>query len=177
MEYALKMLPHEGVLKIKNGYIYLKLDNRYVYDLFAFLTQEGLEIPPYFRTKSSTGAHISVVYKTEKQKLPPYIPEIGETFPFQIQGLNSLFLNDHEQIYFLAVSSPELEAFRNKYGLRSKLLGHEFHITIAKKYYPADQVIMKELRYWYNGKWFQYHQKAHPDSFWGIKPYEPIPLM
>ena len=42
----------------------------YIYTLFPLLEQPGLEIPPYFRTPEAPGAHISVIYETERQALP-----------------------------------------------------------------------------------------------------------
>ncbi len=36
----------------------------------------------------------------------------------------------------LEITSPELEKLRKKYGLNPKLLGHEYHISLAKKTIP-----------------------------------------
>ena len=33
------------------------------------------------------------------------------------------------------------------------------------------QVIMKELRFWYNTKWLEYMKKKDPYGTWGNKPY------
>lgn len=170
MEYALN-LPQEGILHIKEGYLYLKVDDRYIHHLFPLLEQSELEIPDYFRSPSAPGAHISVIYETERQQLPPQIPEVGQTFDFYIKDFYSIFLRDHEEIIVLVVESPMLEDFRVKYGLSEKLLGHEYHITLALKHYPANQVIMKELRFWYNTKWLEYKKKWDPYGTWGNKPY------
>lgn len=171
LHYALENLPQQGVLKNKEGFIYLKVDDNYIYSLFALLEQKGLEIPPYFRTESAPGAHISVIYEDERQALPPMIPEVGQTFNFEIKEFQSIFLRDDKEVYVLVVSSPELEALRTKYGLSSKLMGHEYHITIAEKNYPANQMIMKELRFWYNKKWVEFQQRTNSKGDWGLKPY------
>lgn len=170
MEYA-QGLPQHGILKIKDGYIFLKVDDNFIHLLFPLLEQEGIEIPPYFRTEGSPGAHISVIYETERQQLPANIPEVGQSFDFSIKEFNSIFLRDHEEVYLLVVDSPMLETLRQKYGLSPKLLGHEYHITIALKKYAEDQLIMKELRNWYNQKWLQYQQAYNPRGTWGDKPY------
>lgn len=35
------------------------------------------------------------------------------------------------------------------------LKGHEFHITVAVKHYPKNQLIRKELNFWWNDKYRQ----------------------
>ena len=164
LNYAKEKLEALGTLKINEGYIYLKVDDRYIFDLLPMLTQDNLETPPYFRSEKSPGAHISVIYETERSLLPPVIPEIGDTFEFTLVDFYSIFIADHKEVYVLVITSPQLEAFRVKYGRTPKLLGHEYHITVAEKQYPEDQVIMKELRFWYNGVWLKYNTR-------GDKPY------
>jgi hypothetical protein len=45
----------------------------------------------------------------------------------------------------LAVSCPELEALREKYGLSPRLKGHDFHITICTQVPGQPAVIEVEL--------------------------------
>ncbi len=166
LNFVHEELSHQGILKNKEGYLYLKVDDRYIYDILPLLEQKDLDIPVYFGSDSSPGAHISVIYETERQQLPPVIPEVGSIFEFEIVGFYSFFVADHKEDFVLVVNAPQLEALRTKYGLSQKLMGHEYHITIAEKHYPEDQVIMKELRFWYNGKWLD-----HPHFSYQKKPY------
>lgn len=133
IEIAEQVLPHEGALMSNGrGFIYLKVDDAYIYDLFPLLHETGYAIPPYFRRHNSPGAHISVFYEEETKHLPP-IEELGKRFTFQIDRLVSVQAGRDKSYIILQVKSPELEALREQYGLRPKLQGHEFHITIATK--------------------------------------------
>lgn len=130
VEYAREHLPMEGVLKDKSGFVYLKVDNDYIYSLFPMLDLKkyGFQEPPYFRTNTSPGAHISVIYVDER-----VVPrEIGETFHFNLKKIR-IVNTSKASFAILEVESPELEALRKRYGLSPKLKGHEFHISLAEK--------------------------------------------
>lgn len=132
IHWAQDRLPHEGVLKEeKGGFVYLKVDDDYIQQLYPLLQNPRYVMPPYFRRPDSPGAHISVFYVDERKQTGK-IKEIGETFTFSIIGLAAVPPRYREYIV-LKVYSPELEALRFRYGLSPLLKGHEFHITIAKK--------------------------------------------
>ena len=130
LAYAQKNLAHEGILIQKpDGYAYLKVDDRYINDLFPLLhAQPNYKKPPYFRRNNQPGAHISVIYKDENIKLK----EVGQKFSFKIRDITTVNPKNNSYI-ILQVDSPELEKLRTSYGLGPKLHGHEFHISIAKK--------------------------------------------
>lgn len=126
VEYAQKNLEHTGVLKEgRGGYVYLKVSDQYIHELFSILANPQYREPDYFRRPHSTGAHISVFYVDEKVG---HIDEIGQTFSFEIDALQSV----HRYIV-LNVTSPQLEQLRQKYGKKPLLKGHPFHITLAEK--------------------------------------------
>lgn len=128
--YAREILPHEGQLHSKNGFVYLKVDDAYIHALFPMLglASKGFREPPYFRRPQPIGAHISVFYQDEN--VSP--KEVGQTFHFELEDIE--IIHTKNAIYaVLQVKSPELEQLRKKYGLRPKLHGHEFHISLAKK--------------------------------------------
>lgn len=132
LNYAQENLPNEGQLMIKSdGFGYLKVDDNYIHTLFPMLglTKDKYREPPYFRSKEAPGAHISVFYENEN-----IIPEeVGQYFHFELQKIMIVKSSKNVSYAVLQVSSPELEKLREKYGLNPKLLGHEFHITLAKK--------------------------------------------
>lgn len=131
VDYAQKELPHEGVLTDNGrGFVYLKVDDRYIKALFPMLQLNKFVIPPYFRRKDSPGAHISVMYVEETKRLPR-IEEIGKKFSFTPKQVVFVPLRNVQYIV-LQVDSPDLEALRKKYNLKPKLKNHDFHITIAK---------------------------------------------
>lgn len=132
VDYARQHLAMHGQLQMKpDGFVYLKVDNNYIHTLYPLLelSQEGYRKPPYFRSHDALGAHISVFNSNEH--IQP--KEIGQTFPFEVKDIIIVHTNKNTSYAVLRVYSPELEKLRNKYGLDSKLQGHEFHITLAKK--------------------------------------------
>lgn len=132
VEYARENLPQQGrLVAASDGFVYLKVDDAYIHTLFPMLglAEEGYKEPPYFRTSSAPGAHISVFYVNEH-----IIPEeAGEVFHFELQQIVIVHAGKDAAYAVLQVESPELEALRQKYGLSPKLFGHEYHISLAKK--------------------------------------------
>jgi len=131
LAYAEKNLAKVGTLVQKpDGFAYIKVDNRYIHDLFPLLHADSYyKKPPYFRRDNSPGAHISVVYADEKVKLK----EVGQKFSFRLKNIIAVQPNPKTNYIILQVESPELENLRKSYGLGPKLHGHEFHISVAKK--------------------------------------------
>ena len=132
IRYANENLPLHGRLIVtEEGFGYLKVDDAYINTLFPMLeiSEKGYRKPPYFRSKESPGAHISVFYVDEQ--IHPQ--EIGQTFPFTLKRVAIVHASRYAKYAILEVESKELERLRQKYGLSPKLKGHEFHITLAKK--------------------------------------------
>lgn len=126
-----EMLPQEGVLVRKSdGYVYLKVDDRYIHELFPLLGVEesGFVKAPYFRSRQAPGAHVSVFYKDEN--IDP--DEIGKVFHFTVRNV-AVVENRQARYIVLQVDSKELEDLRTRYGLKPLLHGHAYHITIAKQ--------------------------------------------
>lgn len=130
--YASKHLPQKGVLVAQpDGYVYLKVDDAYIHDLFPKLnlSQKGYHKPPYFRSYNSPGAHISVIYADERV----HPKEVGKTIFFKLKDVVIVYPTKEISYAILEVESKSLEKLRTKYGLGPKLHGNEFHISIAKK--------------------------------------------
>lgn len=132
IQWAREHLPQTGILKEqKGGFVYLKVDDGYINQLFDKLSYAGYLKPPYFRQPTSPGAHISIFYEDERPQTGK-ISEIGHSFSFKIIDL--AFVPAKTRRYLvLQVESPELMRLRQKYGLSPLLKGHSFHITIAEK--------------------------------------------
>lgn len=128
-----------GFLKQNNqGLFYLDVDNLFITAMTPHLRQQGLIRPPYFNIFSSPeGAHIPVISKREANF--HYLNEIkekGKQFSFFIEGLYSSKPDtwpEVEEVWFLKVQSPELEALRQRYFLTSRPNGHDFHIVVGVK--------------------------------------------
>lgn len=131
LHYAHFHLTHEGpLLRKQDGFVYVKVDDRYIRELFPLLdlTDKEFHPVPYFRSESAPGAHISVFYVSED-----IIPtELGLFFPFEVKRIE-LVEAKHATYAILVVESPALEKLREHYHLNPKLQNHEFHISIAKK--------------------------------------------
>lgn len=137
IEWAQNRLSHKGILtEHPDGYVYLKVDDNYIHQLFPMLSNPNYTKPPYFRRKDSPGAHVSVIYADERGQTGA-ISEIGQTFLFTLKNL-AVVPEKTQRWIVLQIESPSLEALRQKYGLSPLLKGHAFHITIAeKKHHPA----------------------------------------
>jgi len=123
-------LAHRGELRERDGFVYIKVDDRFIHDIFPLLTQPQIKKPAYFRRADAPGAHISVFYETESKKIGS-VAEIGMIFNFEVIELRSVAIQKGKDVFLIAVKAPELEALRRKYGLQPLLQGHDFHITVA----------------------------------------------
>jgi hypothetical protein len=133
VDYAKENLPLEGSLRMKSdGFVYVKVDDNYIHTLFPMLNlaEEGYREPPYFRSAQAPGAHISVFYEDENV-FPE--KELGKTYHFTLQKIIIVTPSKSTTYAVLQVDAPELEALREHYGLKPKLHGHEFHISLAKR--------------------------------------------
>jgi hypothetical protein len=132
VHWAQENLPQMGILKEgRDGFVYLKVDDGYINQLFPMLSNSEYTKPPYFRRLDSPGAHISVFYVDERRQTGE-IKEIGQKFSFSLLRLAQVPPKTGKYIV-LEVTSPGLEQLREKYGLSPLLKEHDFHITIAKK--------------------------------------------
>lgn len=126
-----------GVLKQKdNGYLYVEVSNDYIGQLLPLIQAQGRLVPPrHYASKKGIGAHISVMYENERIAQEIWnISEIGQTFSFTVKELRTVKLSRDgkmRKLWLIAVEAPALERLREKYGLTSRLKGHDFHITLA----------------------------------------------
>ncbi|MDX8430418.1 MAG: hypothetical protein SNF33_01220 [Candidatus Algichlamydia australiensis] len=75
---------------------------------------------------------VSLIFPNEYKKIE--FEELGMSIPFQLKGYGSVKpqkLEGVDEVYFLVIEAPELDAIRKKYGLPQKK--YEFHITIGVK--------------------------------------------
>jgi hypothetical protein len=134
IEFAQKNLPHCGVLKMSNGFVYVDVDDAYVHDLVGFIQDQGFEEPPYFGKVYSAGAHISVMYKDETAQYGiQKIDECGQKICFTLKSCQVVHpptWKEIDEVYLIVVDAPELHRIRKKYGMPR---GYAFHITIGVK--------------------------------------------
>lgn len=126
-----------GVLKQKpNGYLYVEVSKDFIAQILPLIDAKGKIVPPrHYTSKKGIGAHISVMYENEQIENEIWeIAELGKEYSFSVLELRSIKLTNNNKLrklWLLAVSAPELEKLRERYGLQSFLKGHDFHITIG----------------------------------------------
>lgn len=148
VSHAKNSYPPSGKLTVdERGFIYVKLPDQLVFDLFSLLNNRNTTIPPYFE-ENSYGAHISVVLASESRRAV-HLNAIGKEIPFTITGCYSVEPEnwpEMERVWFLTLDAPELSQIRTELGLDPKIMGHEFHITFAlqKRFLSIDDILAVE---------------------------------
>lgn len=127
-------LPHVGILKNSDGFVYVDVDDGYIHNLITWIQQDGFEEPPYFGA-GLVGAHITVIYPDEIKKYGlTDITECGEQISFVPKDCQIVYPprgKEIDEVYFVVVESPQLDQIRKKYGLTKR--EYVFHITIGVK--------------------------------------------
>jgi len=135
LHYVQDQLPHCGILKKSESFVYVDVDDEYIHKLITFIQKDGFEEPPYFVNSDSVGAHITVMYEDEVKKYGiGEIQECGEKIyftPKECKIVHPPRWQEMDEVYFIVVEAPELDRIRKKYGLTKK--EYDFHITIGVK--------------------------------------------
>lgn len=130
---AIEQYQWQGTLReTEDGFVYIDLDDAFIYGLIRYIEPYGFVEPPYFGKPGLVGAHISLFYVGEKPQRA--IEEIGREFSFiptTTQIVKPPSWEDVEEVFIIEVDSPELEEMREKYGLENREI--PFHITIGVK--------------------------------------------
>jgi hypothetical protein len=111
------------------GYVYLKVDDGFIHDLFPL----GQFPAGFIPDPNPIGAHISVFSGSEMLKIDPkntQLPEDGQNFQFTPCCLASWKGKASDWIV-LQVQSPDLMCLLTKYGIPTQ--GVTLHISIAQK--------------------------------------------
>ncbi len=127
-----------GQLKLKgNGYVYLDVNNQYVDEICEILPIQG-DFKKLSTDGKKIGAHISVFYEDEMIKHEIWdLKEAGDWFTFEVKELRYICkktANGEKKTWLLVVDAPALERLRAHYGLKPKLLGHDFHMTLGHEF-------------------------------------------
>jgi hypothetical protein len=136
LTYIYEHLPSCGDLQeVKGQFVYVKVDDQYIYRLQEFIKEDGYEVPPYFGSPDLVGAHISVIYPEEMKRYGIFdIAELGEKICFQIKGCEIIHpphWKNVDLVYIITLNAPKLDQLRGKYGLSKRK--YDFHITIGIK--------------------------------------------
>lgn len=136
ISYINDILPIAGTLKEDSrGLIYLDIANEYITSIIPFFNDPSIDLPPYFTGIFSSGAHITIASMDEEKKLYSPLP-IGEAFSFSITGCykaSLLYDIKNKYVWYLTVSSDELQNLRKSVGLTPLPNGESFYIVLAYK--------------------------------------------
>lgn len=135
LRYIEENLPHTGVIKKAQGFVYVDVDDDYIHKLIGYIADVGFVEPPYFQESKSAGAHITVIYPEEMEKFGiETIAELGENISFKVTDCKIVRpsgRSSFQEAYLLIVDAPALDQIRKKYGLPKRQ--YEFHITVGVK--------------------------------------------
>ena len=129
-------------LKLKsNGFVYLDVNDRYIDDIVSQLPLSH----PFSAVETGgkkMGAHISVIYEDEMISKEIWnLNEAGEWFIFEVKELRYIDRKTPTglmRLWVLAADAPALQRLRKQYGLKPKLHGHDFHITLGSELLEAE---------------------------------------
>lgn len=126
-----------GQLCLKsNGYAYVDVDDDFIEKLADQLPVEGT-FKPLSTGPKKQGAHISVFHEDETigKEIWDFV-DAGDWFSFEVRELRyfeRMTANGVKRCWLLAVDAPGLQRLRKHYGLKPKLQGHDFHITLGSE--------------------------------------------
>ena len=123
-----------GILKADEGFVYVDIEDGFIYRFIDQSSKEGFDLPPYFGP-GLVGAHITVIYPDELQQYGLKDFEgLGERIPFELKECQIVFPKSWEgveQVFLVTVEAPILDEFREKYGLPKRK--YDYHITLGVK--------------------------------------------
>lgn len=134
MKFAETNLICNGVLCQKaNGYLYLKINDDFIFGLSQFVHESDKQIPNYFSEPKNSGAHISVVYPEELLRKVEH-DSLGKILEFNLSRYFRAKVQD--KVHFgCTIESLQLEKIRAELGLSSLLnfrgILVPFHFIIA----------------------------------------------
>ncbi len=133
-EYAKEKCINEGTLQKTKEYVYLKLKEDYLVQIFNKIKESNPNVKmPIFH--GNIGPHISIIRHDEWKGVPPeQISELGAKFMFNPVKVD-VIQTAHKKLWVLTIDpSPELAAFRKLYAVGDLPHGHAFHITLAQQH-------------------------------------------
>ena len=132
-DFAQKNCLNEGTLQKTRDYVYVKLNDEYLTQVFNKIKETNPDVRmPRFR--GEIGPHFSIIRHDEWKGTPPEnISEIGTKYLFTPVRVD-VIQTAHKKLWVLVVEpSVELGALREQYAVGGMPHGHEFHITMAQQ--------------------------------------------
>lgn len=141
-------LPRNGYItrNPNTGYIYLDLDDDWIFNVSTLMEKYGYETPPYFYGNSATGAHISLIPASVGKNYLKEDVDVGKKISFTVTGASPLYPTYRfygiESLYVVWLECEELvkylESFNQTVGFK------HFHIIVAERSIKTRDQMMKE---------------------------------
>ena len=127
---VLETLPTSGLLKKTNtGFIYVDVDDRFIWSGIQVLKKFGFKEPPYFG-EDLVGAHISVMFEAEGEEVD--VQDIlNMEVNFEVEKFEMVKPGGNRELFLVIVSADILDDLREENGLVK--MRNPFHITIATR--------------------------------------------
>jgi hypothetical protein len=134
-DFAQKNCLNEGTLQKTRDYVYIKLKDEYLEQLFNKIkeTNPNIRMPSF----GGIGPHFSIIRDDEWKGTPSKeIAEIGNKYLFTPVRVD-VIQTAYKRLWVLIIKpSDELAVFRNQYAVGDNMPhGHEFHVTLAQEYF------------------------------------------
>lgn len=132
-EFAQKNYLNQGVLQKVRDYVYVRVPDEYLTQLFDQIKQ----IYPYVQKPcfhGEIGPHFSVIRHDEWKGIPPdTMSEIGRKYLFTPLRMNLIQTAEKKLWVLLIEPEKKITLLRRKYLLSDKPYGQSFHITLAQQ--------------------------------------------
>ena len=107
-------LPTVGyVTRNPTGYVFLDLDDEWIFSLQGIMEKFGYEVPPYFYGGQAVGAHISILPAAFGNDYQDTDVEVGRKINFQVKEARAFFPRYRwygtEAVYMIFIESRELD--------------------------------------------------------------------
>ena len=148
----LSKLPRHGYITRNpdTGYVYLDVDDEWIFSLSKMMEKFGYETPPYFYGAGATGAHVSLLPAAIGEKYKERDVEVGRKVEFSVTGASPLYPTYRwygtEALYMVWIESEELDQFIDSFNdpdYDGPGYG-KFHIVVGVRSIKTRDEIMKK---------------------------------
>ena len=107
-------LPRVGyITRNPTGYVFLDLDDEWIFALQEIMEKYNYEVPPYFYGGSGVGAHVTILPAVFGEKHEDSEVDVGRKIEFKVTKVGAMFPTFRwygtEAVYMIYIESRELD--------------------------------------------------------------------
>ena len=142
-------LPREGFLaKNPTGYVFLDLDDDWIFSVQEEMEKFGYEVPPYFAGPEAVGAHVTVVPANNAKNYKGMV-EVGKKVEFEVVRASTTFPIRYwygtEAVFKIWVKSPELSRISKEISGSGYNPPSGFNIVVGIRTIKKRDQMMQEI--------------------------------